>query len=471
MSLRARLTVALVVLSVASVAAVALWTVLDTSARLRADVDESLDSALRSLTAPSGRPGRPAGPPGRGGEPTPGSRPREFDRILFQIISADGSVERSSSQTPLAVGEAELGVADSTDPGIRVERDVELGGESFRQFTESLGDGRGAAQVARSLSELERFASRTVAGSLVAVLLIVVVASIAAAALARQITRPLAELTRSAEQVAATGQLDVALPAGSATSADETGRLAAAFQSMLAALALSRGAQQRLVQDAGHELRTPLTSLRTNVALLRRSGELGEADRDAVVADLETETRELVALVDELVALAGDGATNDEAVTEFDLIDVVTEVADRAMRRSGRRVEVVGPTSGATWVSAPRDAVVRALRNLLDNAGKFDTGDSSIEASVRREAGRLVIEVADRGPGVEVAELDRIFDRFFRTDEARSRPGSGLGLSIVADVAHRCGGTTVARLRDGGGLIVGFSIPATRSDESRPAPG
>jgi two-component system sensor histidine kinase MprB len=380
-------------------------------------------------------------------------------------------VERTSSQTPLVVGRSEIGVAAAIESGIRAERDVDLGGESFRQVTSSLGERRGAVQVARSLSELERFVSRTVVGSLVAVLLVAIAASTVAAALARQITRPLVDLTRSAEHVAATGRLEMEWPVGSPRTSDETGRLAAAFQSMLAALALSRGAQQRLVQDAGHELRTPLTSLRANVALLRRGDELSAEDRDAIVADLESETRELTDLVDELVALAGDGAVTDETSSDIDLVEMATEVAHRARRRTGRHIVVLDRAPSGAPVHAPKDGLARAVRNLVDNAAKFDTGDTPLEVSILADEGFVTLEVADRGPGVDAADLDRIFDRFYRTDAARSRPGSGLGLSIVAEVARRCGGTTIARGRVGGGLVVGFRIPAAPADETRPTPG
>jgi len=100
------------------------------------------------------------------------------------------------------------------------------------------------------------------------------------------------------------------------------------------------------------------------------------------------------------------------------------------------------------------------VSNLMDNAAKFDTGTAPIEVSVA--GGRIT--VCDRGPGIEAEDLPHVFDRFFRAVGARSSPGSGLGLSIVSDVAHNLGGAAFACARDGGGACVGFEIPLTPSD-------
>jgi two-component system sensor histidine kinase MprB len=197
-------------------------------------------------------------------------------------------------------------------------------------------------------------------------------------------------------------------------------------------------------------LRTPLTSLRTNVDVLRHHPDLSEADRRAVVADLHAETEELTGLVDEIVSLAV-GEAADEPRQELDLAELARELSARYERRTGRPITV---DAEPTLVVAQQVGVQRALSCLLDNARKFDTGDGPIEVSV----GAGGIAVADRGPGIPEAELDLVFDRFHRSDEARTMPGSGLGLSIVRDVAERHGGTVFARNRDGGGAVVGFTL-------------
>jgi two-component system sensor histidine kinase MprB len=129
----------------------------------------------------------------------------------------------------------------------------------------------------------------------------------------------------------------------------------------------------------------------------------------------------------------------------------VNESAARYERRTSRQIVVIG---GSTPVVAERAAVQRAVSCLLDNASKFDTSGSPIEVTV----GDGGVAVADRGTGIPPAELPLVFERFHRAEEARTLPGSGLGLSIVREVARRHGGDAFARNRDGGGAVVGFTL-------------
>jgi len=127
--------------------------------------------------------------------------------------------------------------------------------------------------------------------------------------------------------------------------------------------------------------------------------------------------------------------------------------------------------SGDTVVDGRPGALQRALSNLVDNAAKFDRGGSEpidivvtgvgtpVGASAGADAGAAVrVEVLDRGPGIAEEDLDRVFDRFYRAPDARSLPGSGLGLSIVREVAAAHGGDPFARRREGGGSAIGFTV-------------
>jgi two-component system sensor histidine kinase MprB len=250
-----------------------------------------------------------------------------------------------------------------------------------------------------------------------------------------------------ASRVADSGDVDVEVPV---EGRDETGRLAHAFNEMLASLARSKRSQQQLVQDAGHELRTPLTSLRTNVSVMQRYDELSPASRERLLADVESETRELTVMVNELVELATD-RRDTEAATPVVAREVAEAVAERARRRSGREVVVTADDSS---VVARPQAFERALANLVENALKFSDGAVEIAIEGRR------VEVRDRGPGISEADLVRVFDRFYRADAARSQPGSGLGLAIVRDMAESHGGRVFAGNREGGGAVVGFELPA-----------
>jgi len=273
------------------------------------------------------------------------------------------------------------------------------------------------------------------------------VAAIAGWLFARGLTKSLRTLTSAASEVSTTGRLDIDV---NANGRDEVGRLGTAFASMLGALSRSREEQQRLVQDAGHELRTPLTSLRTNVDVLRRHADLPAEMRVRVLDDLDTEVAELSSLVEEVVAV-GSGRTSDEPVRSMRLAEAVEVAAERVGRRTGRVIDV--RTDDAV-VSAQRLLLERAITNLLDNAAKFDQTDQPIELSALR--GRIAVR--DHGPGIAPADLDHVFDRFFRAVAARSQPGSGLGLSIVTEIAAAHGGSTFAENHPGGGAVVGFTV-------------
>jgi HAMP domain-containing protein len=249
--------------------------------------------------------------------------------------------------------------------------------------------------------------------------------------IAGTVAAPVSRLTRAAEEVGSSGRLDVDVPG---TGADEVGRLGAAFRNMLGALAVSRAEQQRLVQDAGHELRTPLTSLKTNLSVLRRHPEMSSDMRDGVLDDLDSEVTELTDLVNELVAVAS-GELGEQPAERIELAALARDVAERVGRRRSRNVVV--EVRNRSSVDAPRAALDRAVTNLVDNACKFDQSGGPIEVVV--DGGSLT--VFDRGPGIPPGEEERIFDRFHRSEAARSMPGSGLGLSIVRDVITNAGGT------------------------------
>ena len=169
---------------------------------------------------------------------------------------------------------------------------------------------------------------------------------------------------------------------------------------------------------------------------------------------------ELTDLVNEVVTAAS-GELASQPPELLDLGALAATVAERVGRRCGRDVTVVA--DAAALVSVPRAGIDRAMSNVIDNACKFDASGGAIDVTVCAAADCIEFRVADRGPGIPPADLDRVFDRFHRTDATRSMPGSGLGLAIVRDVVIAHDGSVVARNRDGGGAVVGFDLPATAS--------
>jgi two-component system sensor histidine kinase MprB len=286
----------------------------------------------------------------------------------------------------------------------------------------------------------------------------VLVAALAGTVVARGGLRPVQRLTTATERVARTGDLRPIQVAGD----DELARLTRSFNSMLAAVAASQNQQRRLVADAGHELRTPLTSLRTNLELMLSSERpgaptLSEQDREEINADLRAQLDELTTLIGDLVELARDD-TPEMAVEHVDLTEVVEQALERARRRSG---EVRFQTALQPWtLLGDPGALERAVLNLLDNAGKFSPPGGVVWVVLRPFAdGAAVLEISDAGPGIADADLPRVFDRFYRSNEARTLPGSGLGLAIVKQVVERHGGQVYAGRSPQGGAQLTMRLP------------
>ncbi len=447
LSLRTKIAALFALVATLGTIAVGVLAYASAASRLRSEVDNSL--ALVASTSDFHVPG---GDSDNDNRVPPTIDPRSG--VVQQWLLPNGRVLASPAGITLPVTEVDKQVAAGQRH--EVSYDTSVDGVAFRVLTVQAHDARGAVMLARSTAEVHRVLETLRWQIALAVLLVALLSGLAGWLLARRLTSRLGRLTAAAEEVAATGRLDVPVPA---EGGDETGRLGVAFGTMLAALSASRLSQQRLVQDAGHELRTPLTSLRTNVSVLRRYTALPAAERETILRDLDAESRELTDMVNELVTLAAVGA-EDEDVARVALGDLADRAAERAERRYGCAVLV---TADESEVVARPAALERAVTNLVDNAAKF--GGAVGPVQVRVSSGTL--EVIDQGPGIPLSDLPHVFERFYRSDDARSMPGSGLGLSIVADVVAAHGGQVFARC-DIDGTHVGFSL-AVPERSSHPA--
>jgi two-component system sensor histidine kinase MprB len=260
-------------------------------------------------------------------------------------------------------------------------------------------------------------------------------------------------LTDAAEEIARTEKLDPIHVEGN----DEIARLARAFNAMLAALSASRDRQRQLVADAGHELRTPLTSLRTNLDLLTqadRQGGLSEASRAELLDDVRFQIEELTTLIGDLTELAREQPAQ-VLLEEVDL----AEITERAVQRVRRRASSLRFDLHADpwWVTGDAAALERAVTNVLDNAAKWSPPLGRV--TVRLAQGELV--VSDEGHGIADEDLPHVFDRFYRSPDARTMPGSGLGLSIVRQVAERHGGSVRVGRAPSGGAAFHLRLPGS----------
>jgi signal transduction histidine kinase len=219
---------------------------------------------------------------------------------------------------------------------------------------------------------------------------------------------------------------------------DEVGRLARTMNGMLSRLEESQANQRRFVADASHELRSPLATVSTGLELLGAGMPADSADM-ATVQTLRDETTRLTSLVENLLFLArADERGLAPRREEVDL-DEIAE-AERVRPSADDRVAVTVSTEPVR-VSGDRGQLVRVLRNLVDNARRH--ADRAVLVTVRGEDGTAVVDVEDDGPGVPEADRARVFERFVRLDESRSRGdgGSGLGLAIVSELVAAHGGS------------------------------
>jgi signal transduction histidine kinase len=263
--------------------------------------------------------------------------------------------------------------------------------------------------------------------------------------------RPLERLRTSAARVSTTQDLSARLDAGGGP--DEIDDVAGALNAMLARLEASLGAARRFTADAGHELRTPLTSLRANLATLARD-DLAPPERARVAEETAGAQDRLTALLDALQALARGDAGVAAHHTPLDLADLADAALADARRRHPASTFALDAPPEAPVTGDPA-GLRSALDNLLENAARH--GAHRVRATV--EPGRITVD--DDGPGIPLADRERVFARFARGRRATA-PGSGLGLAIVAQQAELHGGRAYAEESPLGGarLVLELSRPS-----------
>ncbi len=272
--------------------------------------------------------------------------------------------------------------------------------------------------------------------------------------ISRLVNRPLASLAQALGRVSS-GVQAAPLPEGGPSEIAEVNRRFNAMANDLAALEADRAVA---LAGISHDIRTPLTRLRMEIEL---SG-VSESEKESMGADIERIDR----IIGKFVEYARAGATERgdarlEAVDVATLIDALREgyrarIDDGALRLRCTVQPMLSWHGDATELA-------RVLANLVENALRHGHGEdeaADVEISARREGGAVVLEVADRGPGVPPGELQRLLRPFARLDDERSeRGGSGLGLAIVQRLAQRYGGECVLRIRAEGGLLVQVRLP------------
>jgi len=320
---------------------------------------------------------------------------------------------------------------------------VAVGGRPIRLYAAPIARVSGEASggvviVASDSADLEAATRRLTALLTVSALVVAALTTLLAWFLTRRGLRPLRRLAGGAREIERTADVSRRLPP--TTADDEISELTAVLNGMLGALEGARAAERRFLADASHELRTPVTALLGNVEYAASHGASEE-----VLADLRTDTTRLARLVDDLLVLERE--QNERAPMTPVRLDEVARTAAAISER------VKLGHLAAVAVAGEREALVRAARNLVDNGVVHGPPGGTVGLTVGAENGRAFLSVTDEGPGPPAGDRANLFERFWRGQEAASRPGSGLGLAIVESTVQRHGGTLSV---DGSTFTVAF---------------
>jgi two-component system OmpR family sensor kinase len=470
MSLRLRLLLALAPLFILGLAAADVGTYAALQSSLVQGVDNQLVAINLGVMNVLQNPNR-QGPPGAGGF----GQEYEFPAGTYgEILNASGTV--------LAGGSLFGPYVDSTtshpifpsgingDTGQKLTIPGTGTFQSYRAYVTPLTDGQapdmlvvaipldGVGSVNSTLRTLLLFEIAISGG-------ITIIVLVATWLLVRRGMRPLERMGATARSIAASGLGSRVTPSNERT---EVGRLGLALNTMLGqierAFAERDVTEQRLrhfVSDASHELRTPLTSMRGYAELLQRNPDMSRDDVVLAVRRIEDETRRMGVLVDDLLLLArlDQGRPLDRA--PVDLTSMINDaVSDARAADPGRAVSA--RIAAPVLITGDDLRLRQAVANLVRNALVHTPAGSPVEVTLQPENGHAEIDIIDHGPGVPVAQRERIFERFHRADPQRSRDqgGSGLGLSIASAVVNAHGGRISVAETPGGGATFRIELPA-----------
>ncbi len=449
-------------------------------------VDEQLAAAAVQLV-PGGD-----GMPGLERQPTP--IPSQFH---VAVLNRDGTTVRALRSTldDSAPELPHLTVAEAADrSGEPFTVDAVKGNDSWRVLALPLVDDSGSVVIATSLDEVDATVKRLVQIDVLVGLAVLGGLAIVGISMVRTALRPLAEIEVTA---AAIGRGDLARRVPDHHPGTEMGRLSRALNAMLeqiergfrarsASEAQSRRSEERMrrfVADASHELRTPLTSIRGFAELHRQGAVTDPAEVSNLLGRIEGEATRMGLLVDDLLLLARLDQQRPLQHAPVDLGAVAASAVEAARAAApGREIALVvsdhGEDHSDDHLVVPGDEarLHQVVANLLDNALAYSPPDApvSVRAGLIERDGRELasLEVVDRGAGLTPEQSERVFERFYRTDAARSRAqgGTGLGLSIVAAITRAHGGSVEVESAVGAGSTFRVLLPRTAAPPTTAEP-
>ncbi|MFD6198595.1 sensor histidine kinase [Mycobacteriaceae bacterium NPDC060252] len=377
--------------------------------------------------------------------------------VAVQVVDRGGQVVRRSPSAPErpliplqdgAFTDSRVGVPSTSDDDIRVASETVSGRKG--QYTVLVGGG---------IEPIESMVSTVATMLAVTAPVVAVVAAVATYLLVRRSLRSVDAIRSRVTQIS-TSDLGERVPVPNR--ADEISALAVTMNEMLTRIEAGHSAQRRFVGDASHELRSPLATVISALEIAESHPEM--LDKTLLQTALLPEAHRMQSLVEDLLLLArADEHGLPMRRTEIDLDDLAGAEVARLKRETSLKISA---QLAAVKVSGDALGVARVLRNLADNAARHAGAEVSIV--VRAEGDSAYLHVCDDGPGIPVAERDRVFERFVRLDTDRSRHGggSGLGLAIVAEIVAAHEGTVSIGDHTGGGTVMTVQLPLANSPES-----
>jgi signal transduction histidine kinase len=451
-SLRARVTLTALVVLAAAIAACGFSLTTLVHRSLVSNIDEAAEVLANDVEARLAAGSLPPVMPVQGG--------RDDDDLVIQVVDGEGVVlaatENAPGLPPIAVLRRTRHRSRTTIRGLAVDPE-----ETFRILSQRAAKPSGERVTVYVATELEPV-RKTVADVRRAVIVgapsLLVLTGLLVWYLVGRVIRPVESIRR---QVASISRSDLDRRVPEPAADDEIARLARTMNAMLARLQGSAERQHRFVSDASHELRSPLTSTRSAVEVALADPR--PATLLAAVTDVLAETERMERLVDDLLFLARDderGVTADSGLVDLD--DVVRSEATRVRNRHRVAVDTSDVRPGRVW--GVRASLERAVRNLLENAERH--ARTGVALSLAGNGKEVVLRVSDDGAGVPQADRERIFDRFTRLDDDRSRlgGGSGLGLAIVREIVVAHGGDISVEDAPAGGARFVMVLPEADSE-------
>jgi two-component system OmpR family sensor kinase len=409
-------------------------------------------------------------------QPSDSSRPEGLPaQFLVEVVSADGKVSMAGGPLGATDGPP-LSAAQLTDVGTPFTASAAgTSGTSWRVLVQQVSGG-GHLVIATNLGDLNSTVTRLeVADAIAAAVAVVLLAGIGLP-LVRASLAPLRRIEATAGAIAGG---DLSRRIDHAPGNTEVGRLAEALDMMLASIetayraradgearaVASQDRMRRFIADASHELRTPLTSVRGLAEYGLQQGD--DASREELLRLMGLVAREagrMGQLVDDLLLLARFDAGRALDRRPVDLASIAAEAVQQArIVAVGRPIKL--DAAEPVIVDADAGRLRQIIDNLIGNAIQHTLPETPVAVTVASEAGRGRLTVADRGPGLTQEQASHVFERFYRTDDARTRTrgGAGLGLAIAASLTAAHGGELTADTRPGEGAAFQLSLPLAQT--------